>query len=1195
LTKESSKTEAPSSGSPSEPPTDERTRSWADAQNATTGQAEPLDSMQYRGTWTLTVMRSPSPKQQIPRLLEAPTFTGEPRIGSSLEVKEGTWAGSPAPTFSYTWTRNGETIPGANGRTYVPIPVDDRAFLACRVIASNIAGATAAATEAVRMLYTPPVAITGLLEEVLDRGTGPQVMETATYFSGEDLTFTASGSGATIEPATGRLTLTTDTAVSAREITVVASNSGGSANLRLFITVEDDAPPEGEQNAPASVAFIAPTLVQLVVEEGSIVEFDRIEAQGNKTFSRGMDPTSQVGGAGTLDGVDGNFSGNFNTSSPQLFERWAVVESDEWTGAFAISNASTNACLADSPGNWTVTVNGVVRSVTAVHRKTVPIKTRMVNVDEQRRSVRRHVVSLTLASPLASQDTVRVTGPGGAPALEGIFSSAAVTEAIHVCHEGYPVIGPKKAYVGLWLGHSIGGASGSTNAVLSTETPWQLVRTSDGTTVASGNLVMAKPQSASHQNDLNYNGCDIYEADFSSFGGVGDFRLEIPGVGSSPAFPIARNPYAEALRLAARAFFFQRSGCAISAQNGEGIVRPRNGHPEDGLTVWQSSVLLGRTHEGFGSADPFAPLRATPIGTSGPAPELFPASLTSSIAAQGASIQVDGSTITWTTNEYGEISINLVSPLQEGQTYEVVIDAVRTTEGTLQWKFDAGWPVGNSEPVSIANGLNTFTFDSDSAYIRLTLVGQRPWDGQNIAILSISVVETEVSADPAGQPNQNAWGGWHDAADWDRRIQHMEAVYQMAELVESFPSVRTLDLNLPESGKTFSDEAVAAKRSVQDLGDGTTVLPDLIHEALWGISLWRRTQRSDGAIIGGVEYSREAVEGSVSWNPLMNAYAYDVEEWAAYNFAMAAAKLGHVIKTVCGDRVLGDALIAEAVAAWGWAESVFATGIDAANGSGGDPFTAAEAIRVSRVRAAPVVYRAAGTEKARLVWESYTSFGAQSGTGLPSAGEWIGWHPYDYTFQGLDYRRAGIEGRAVNAAISSAVHAWSSDLPQVVGKPIGTDYGLQGNEMYGWGVGWFRFGPGSNWMAGRYAVNAIASESITPAIRDAVVQGMWFALGCNPSNVSLIRGLGQRQFGQHLMLDFTYPGATAVGPAAGDLRSWELQFVGDSLYPRDDKVWPRYTRIFESSGAVASSEFAIHANMMEWLFACAMAAEAQRE
>lgn len=82
----------------------------------------------------------------------------------------------------------------------------------------------------------------------------------------------------------------------------------------------------------------------------------------------------------------------------------------------------------------------------------------------------------------------------------------------------------------------------------------------------------------------------------------------------------------------------------------------------------------------------------------------------------------------------------------------------------------------------------------------------------------------------------NAWGGWHDAADYDRSILpqgHMRAVHAMLDVYESNPTYfKQLKFNLPENGNA---------------------IPDIIDEALWCTDLFLRIQQPDGGVPSAVE------------------------------------------------------------------------------------------------------------------------------------------------------------------------------------------------------------------------------------------------------------------------------------------------------------------------------------------------------
>ncbi|MCB1135851.1 MAG: glycoside hydrolase family 9 protein, partial [Chlamydiia bacterium] len=68
-------------------------------------------------------------------------------------------------------------------------------------------------------------------------------------------------------------------------------------------------------------------------------------------------------------------------------------------------------------------------------------------------------------------------------------------------------------------------------------------------------------------------------------------------------------------------------------------------------------------------------------------------------------------------------------------------------------------------------------------------------------------------------------GGWHDAADWDRRTQHLTCVLDLLNAYEIAPQ-KFLDgqLNIPESGNG---------------------IPDILDEAEYGLRVWLKSQNAD--------------------------------------------------------------------------------------------------------------------------------------------------------------------------------------------------------------------------------------------------------------------------------------------------------------------------------------------------------------
>jgi Carboxypeptidase regulatory-like domain len=83
-----------------------------------------------------------------------PQISGTPKVGETLSCSNGTWSGSPAPTFTYMWLRDGTAISGATASTYKVQAADEGHTLTCEVTAKNIAGSKSAPSSSVKVTVT---------------------------------------------------------------------------------------------------------------------------------------------------------------------------------------------------------------------------------------------------------------------------------------------------------------------------------------------------------------------------------------------------------------------------------------------------------------------------------------------------------------------------------------------------------------------------------------------------------------------------------------------------------------------------------------------------------------------------------------------------------------------------------------------------------------------------------------------------------------------------------------------------------------------------------------------------------------------------------------------------------------------------------------------------------------------------------
>ena len=88
------------------------------------------------------------PLVNLPVNTIAPAITGISQVGQTLTVTNGTWTGTPEPTFTRQWMRTGKVITGATGLTYIPVLADIGKVLTCVVTGTNTLGVVTATSNA---------------------------------------------------------------------------------------------------------------------------------------------------------------------------------------------------------------------------------------------------------------------------------------------------------------------------------------------------------------------------------------------------------------------------------------------------------------------------------------------------------------------------------------------------------------------------------------------------------------------------------------------------------------------------------------------------------------------------------------------------------------------------------------------------------------------------------------------------------------------------------------------------------------------------------------------------------------------------------------------------------------------------------------------------------------------------------------
>lgn len=205
--------------------------------------------------------RAPGATRTPPGVISLPTLAGTGRIGAALRVDPGRWSGVPAPALSVQWQRGGADIPGARGATYVPGPADDGLALRAAVTGRNSLGQVTATSAAIAVTEVPPAAKGRLPDLAVMQNSGVHMVNASLDFTGQGLTFGVSGTGVSIDPATGRVAIPSDTLLAGIDVVVTATNSGGTAESRFRLTVAGAEVPAA--TPPAVIAALADLTLEL--------------------------------------------------------------------------------------------------------------------------------------------------------------------------------------------------------------------------------------------------------------------------------------------------------------------------------------------------------------------------------------------------------------------------------------------------------------------------------------------------------------------------------------------------------------------------------------------------------------------------------------------------------------------------------------------------------------------------------------------------------------------------------------------------------------------------------------------------------------------------------------------------------------------------------------------------------------------
>ena len=406
----------------------------------------------------------------------------------------------------------------------------------------------------------------------------------------------------------------------------------------------------------------------------------------------------------------------------------------------------------------------------------------------------------------------------------------------------------------------------------------------------------------------------------------------------------------------------------------------------------------------------------------------------------------------------------------------------------------------------------------------------------------------DIAKGDTGEPVKDAWGGYHDAGDWNpRRVSHMTATMAQLELVELFPGYfNALKLNIPpEPG-----------------------VPDIITEALFEIDCFRRLQLPDGGIPFGIETNGDPIPGEISWLSCQHAYVLSPNIRDSWHYAAVAARAAKVLKPFKPERAAEYLKSAER--AFAWAEADYAK--RKANGSLQSLRDVWRAID-NRNLAALVLYDATGDAR----WHKIFLEDTQLTNSDPETNWYEKWIQCDAAFL---YARLGY-GKADPAIKRHALVAVEKQARRSLDFASHNAFALTHIDKYRPLFGGFFSTSGGTELARAHFLTR-KPEYLAGAVRSCLFQS-----GCNPNNIVYTTGLGTNPIRHPLHVDSRNTGQpppeglTSFGNLdywknKGGFWDWPLTFINkpETCWP-SAYAWPLTEAYFDVYWFVSTNEFVI--------------------
>jgi endoglucanase len=392
----------------------------------------------------------------------------------------------------------------------------------------------------------------------------------------------------------------------------------------------------------------------------------------------------------------------------------------------------------------------------------------------------------------------------------------------------------------------------------------------------------------------------------------------------------------------------------------------------------------------------------------------------------------------------------------------------------------------------------------------------------------------------------NASGGYFDAGDWDRRVQHIEVSRSLIELAELFPDyIDRVKLQIPESA---------------------TPLPDVIDEALWNLDFYRRLQTPDGGIRGGIQSAQYPKYGEASWQETLPVLAYAPDPWASYCYVAGAAQIAHWLEASGNQnsalaKNLAKTYRDSASRAMEYAEREYA--------NPEEPSRQHFEVRDARNLAALAMLRLTQAPRWTAIFQTTTIF---ANPAQPT----YRWNSHNQRDAAFLYLRLP-ENLTTQNLRQNIRSAFLRDADRAVSNTQQSGYKWAKDDDTA-PIGW-----GSSWGAPK-TVTLLRAHALTqdPKYLQAAMLATQFSIGANPLNLTYTTGLGHRSPQNPLIADYRIsgqappPGITVYGPLdpIDNPDEWYIEMMKDQIYPAYGR-WPATEMFLDVYVATAMDEFTV--------------------